>query len=823
MSVLALSNQKKIFHTFSLTPSKSPGKSEEILGKLLCIDTIAKYFCDGYIAHYKGGTNLSHATHLLSILLAHIQEKYGVPLDSFIENYCRLADFTWKISNAQTDKPTEETYQTIQSVGQKMGEAVLKAQKGEVVTLPTGYYNLKGGHAMLFDVVSNGDETFDVTVYNTGEGTEYHDTLESYDKKRILVPLKFKSVPKEILFFTGEGKSPSFLFFEYLVFFRVINHQDLKAADIYGTLFEQLYPYRDTQPPKKDDFQKPQEDGTCVWKCLFKHLSCQFSTEDYKKLRVAMDTEMLAIFTNAKKIENEVLANILRVATEKCHVKIKNAWEKKWLTEKETQCVQEKISAIQEALEESQAELSEKIDGSPPLSFEPLGEPPRISMYYIDLPFPKPLTTDSIYALQCSFNGNMALQFIVLLDVLQNDKIDRVTRVMITDHFLEKVDLTRTFWEKERTQNLLENVQEALTLYLDQTLFLHKYAGGKEVLSILTLYTIQDMLVRIEDKKNGNILLRHPSYNPIPELDKEPFFHLFHEKEIVRFNEIRAYYDALEKEKGEAFHHFSLEYRLDNSTIRDEPLSRICLSVIDQNPESQKDARDAFSFNVIKNLSDDVIAVAALHKSWSRFPSHMEGWIKALYQVQFLRNNGQQFGSWGISLEAKVIYHGGKDYFSVGPYTMVHKKHLPYHSKHPSSIQESAFIKPYNTKKGRFPWDGPREGTVLNEKKGSYLEKEVYWTASETDHHRFHLLAYYTGHLELFAEEHHQLFFHLQFFKGLISTQEETKTLVPFIKSPALLDLIIDFIEKGFDQFYKREPGKKPHLFPCLFFFRVLH
>ncbi|MCB1116132.1 MAG: hypothetical protein KDK71_06650, partial [Chlamydiia bacterium] len=391
------------------------------------------------------------------------------------------------------------------------------------------------------------------------------------------------------------------------------------------------------------------------------------------------------------------------------------------------------------------------------------------------------------------------------------------------DHFLEKVDLTRTFWENETKIDLLKDVQKALTLYLDQTLFLHKYAGGKEVLSILTLYTIQDMLVRIEDEKNENILLRHPSYNPIPKLDEEPFFHLFHEKEIVRFNEIRAYYGALEKEKGEAFHHFSLDYRLDNSTIRDEPLSRICLSVIDQNPKIKSTAKSAFSSNVIKNLSDDVIAVAALHKEWSRFPSHMQGWIKALYQMQFLRNYGQQFTSSGVSLEPKVIYYGGDDYFSVRPYTMVHKKHLPYHSKHPNSIQESTFIKPYNTKKGREFWDGPREGTVLNEKQGSYLEKEIYWTASETDHHRFHLLAYYTGHLELFAEEHHQLFFSLQFFKGLISTQNETKTLVPFIKSPALLDLIVDFIEKGFDQFYKREPGKKPHLLPCLFFFRMLH
>jgi hypothetical protein len=129
MTIQALSFQ---FNFSDLPGFSRTGNPEDrsFLKAPISIETIAKYFCDGYIFHYKGGTNLHEGANLLANLFTHLQATYHMALDSLTENYCRLATFLEKIHQIQTEHPTEKTYQSIQSVGAGHGRSGFKGEEG---------------------------------------------------------------------------------------------------------------------------------------------------------------------------------------------------------------------------------------------------------------------------------------------------------------------------------------------------------------------------------------------------------------------------------------------------------------------------------------------------------------------------------------------------------------------------------------------------------------------------------------------------------------------------------------------------------------------
>ena len=146
--------------------------------------------------------------------------------------------------------------------------------------LPVGWSNAEGAHAMLLKVTKRENESYDLTLYNTGAGCQYHKN-DPYDRKLKMLPyVEFSRVEKSKLLQPGFAQS-------------LIEHQysqclphseaDYSARDLYEGILKQFEGYRVLLPSKeKSDFITGQRSGTCSLRCFLAAFRDMVGKERYK-------------------------------------------------------------------------------------------------------------------------------------------------------------------------------------------------------------------------------------------------------------------------------------------------------------------------------------------------------------------------------------------------------------------------------------------------------------------------------------------------------------------------------------------------------------
>ena len=493
----------------------SPAAPQENSSQDFTIDKkmMANIFADGYLNNSKlGATDPLIATKHLVMLLKRAQHCRYIkkPLDKTIENYETLLRFYQRINPHITTQKGPIPYQHIQNIAREMGEKVLALKSGEFLTLPGGYNSEDGGHSMLLDVEKCSNGHFNLTLFTTGDGLEYHEQIQTQDKRIVSISRKFKNIPEGVLFFSSPR---SHLFFEGLIYLRIVKQdRNFSAAFIYESLMERFLSYLDLENADLEDFTKPQGNGTCSWKVLIKHLRQHLPRPDYRLLKFMIEQDIVSTFSERGNASTDYVSqNLLGIATQKLHREISRGLKEPALfTVEEAKNHQQKATLIQRTNNGYNRPqfVSKTIETMPPVgSREKLLNNCKITLQAIrknlldPIPEQKQTVPSQKAATLCTAE-NFEIHLRRILGINEQQK----TSFYLWDDFLSKVPVNSAlFWNSLRVSNGINFLNDCflfLSHYTKHSVERNGYVLIPHLNSILTLYIIIDKLARkIEAEK----------------------------------------------------------------------------------------------------------------------------------------------------------------------------------------------------------------------------------------------------------------------------------------------------------------------------------
>lgn len=162
-------------------------------------------------------------------------------------------------------------------------------EPGNEWLIPVYFSSAFGGHVILMSFVKTDPEHVDITVYNTGDGVNFHDTLQGHRHLRYNFSLKFSGlhVDHDLLNTT---------FFDIIIEFTTGGRKGEKydAELFYNNVLGRFNKYR--VPPSKDprDYSLPQKAGNCYQKVVLAYKKAKLGYESFKKLESRMRTQLIS-------------------------------------------------------------------------------------------------------------------------------------------------------------------------------------------------------------------------------------------------------------------------------------------------------------------------------------------------------------------------------------------------------------------------------------------------------------------------------------------------------------------------------------------------
>ncbi|MCB1080765.1 MAG: hypothetical protein KDK69_02980, partial [Chlamydiia bacterium] len=517
--------------------------------------------------------------------------------------------------------------------------------------------------------------TFDFVINTTGDGLQFHDSIQTDDKEKVHVELVFKNIPYDRLFFTPIGGAPSFLFFEYLLYpCIVVQDAPFKASFIYKYLLHEFYEFYDTQKYSLNTFQKPQGDDNCPWKILIKHLSIHLPDNVYQRVRFLGDRDLLLQFYKEGDACGDIEAqNIFLICIEKFHARIAAALKIGAISREEGEEAQALATFIQQQVKTYNPMTPVITDIETPIEVIPdkdYAANCAKSLRYFKVDFPVPYG----YSVKDPEDTEIPCTPETLVTGLQRVRkyslqwpLEEGVKLYVIERFIDQIPiLDEAFWEKvpECThEKCLEILSEVMEFYHHKTLLTHGYISGKQVDHLLTLYTAIDRLARKIEAKRQNILERFSPFNPLPFLDNEPFLHLSHARETSRYQEARLYFEGYNQS-------FSIP-RLDTvRTITDlnvqkNNFSHFCYEVAKHYSSVQLKCKNGYcnnlrSMSFQRNATNDLINTYLLIKNRARYftpeTDHLKQWVDAIWRMQTLLSDGPKIESQSVNLNPCESY-----------------------------------------------------------------------------------------------------------------------------------------------------------------------
>lgn len=222
----------------------------------------------------------------------------------------------------------QQTYQLLEKIATDLQPTVKKIvkqiqalQEGQFFLVPIEYQNYPGGHVMLLEISRVPDQLFQMIVYNTGAGLEYHTSILEPNKKRFFPAVLYLGIEESALtheVFWQTLFEPSFV--------RMIlkTTTPYSAKDFYEAIFSRFADKRVDDLSTTKGFRTPQRSGSCSMRVIFAFLRLKLGESDYKKLKFHIlfkavrilfsDPEALKSDSTRRKILSNGIASLSRYA-----------------------------------------------------------------------------------------------------------------------------------------------------------------------------------------------------------------------------------------------------------------------------------------------------------------------------------------------------------------------------------------------------------------------------------------------------------------------------------------------------------------------------
>jgi hypothetical protein len=214
----------------------------------------------------------------------------------FLDKYANFASEELK---KDIQSITQNLYYTtnassVQSCVSQLAFTIRNLPMGKSIWVEGGWISSSAGHAMLYEFRSQQDGLYDIFIYNTGAGSEFHysppthrqsitlvqnahlspsmlDT-ELKNEEYIVCPfVKFKDVPLDTIIHFNRTNVDSPFLFNLVRLTNEESHKDNPAEIIYKEIFGPLNNYRVVNPSREPEYfvDTPQHSGTCAWRVVF--------------------------------------------------------------------------------------------------------------------------------------------------------------------------------------------------------------------------------------------------------------------------------------------------------------------------------------------------------------------------------------------------------------------------------------------------------------------------------------------------------------------------------------------------------------------------
>lgn len=209
-------------------------------------------------------------------------------------------------------------YSSIREFNGKIQYVKERLLAGDTFCLPWGYVGPCGGHALFVEFepvkslsllhdspssLSNYMLTYNVTIFNTGEGSDYHPISQKSDSYKRRPFIQYCNVPQTALLDTNFLKAIQSTVHKFPTFNidkRLDNNEIIEIDDVYVGILHTLYPYLQTD----DNFgiyQRIQVSGTCAVSCIWAYLiyrivkSSESPRLGLERYKIVKETILIAI------------------------------------------------------------------------------------------------------------------------------------------------------------------------------------------------------------------------------------------------------------------------------------------------------------------------------------------------------------------------------------------------------------------------------------------------------------------------------------------------------------------------------------------------
>ena len=716
---------------------------------------------------------------------------------------------------------------------------------GESLLVDGGYEGLSSGHAVLYEFCKNADNTYDIYLYNTGAGTEYHPQIQRDGIPFYQAAIKFENVFPGELDLSPQNSTEGSSFFRYLAELRDPGNQRKKGSALlyekgFGHLVHRLVPTEEIP----SSFIKGQSSGTCSWRVLQAFVLKTFCDSVlYKKY--IFEFKLLTLILFFKKCEEmpdlescklieEATTNLLRAAAK---LYDENPQEK---TIGIYQALEGILNRLEHLRANSRASVKQKYELERFCSFTVMHPSPKL----LPSSIPNSGSPNLFSHIQpgCFLtDSKIVIDHISLL-------LDRDSKIFQIENFVRALPIPHPDPKKDIWQNLpqkdlresLSSIQILIELYGDLCLSKPPYFPNQQN-TALSLFAIAHCLAIQIDQQQLGELAKYGIWNVFSDqkqklLTDQKFFVCFEPKEQQRRQEIITYFAATNKDKQQLFN--SLEVQRSSVKISDLPELKLFKQLIRQSPELQS------------QFKTKAISLQKEHKKLS-YDSAEEfvlltdhAWLagsKETQHVAFLRNISyivQMFSCRGLFPIKSKLYQCD---VSVQPNGSIHCQYpcwdeerqgfwkverqdksdptIDFHllsSKH----QIQNLVGELDTFSQRADSIAEQTESKLRlQKEYPYYQKQLEATQCEPFLQPQKLLYYFQEHIEELTDLNKQVLFDIIFFKqvdGKSPLFQELQT------NPLFIEQCSRFIVGGLNQFSTERSEEKDHFFAYLFFVRLL-
>ncbi len=193
---------------------------------------------DAYMTGTYGlaGNLFTNTTQYLKQFLDHLKTSG----EDFPAEYTKILDDTDYLVEIEKQRrdiaSASDPEQQLNTLSQKIADAILKLPIGSQISLPGGWSTTKGGHAMIYEFIRTA-EGYRFNVINAGAGIQYH-AKKSSREKELYNPVKPWSFPIPT---TSEAKNELHLFIKRLIKIKLPPALQKRAASD-KVLYEKVLP-----------------------------------------------------------------------------------------------------------------------------------------------------------------------------------------------------------------------------------------------------------------------------------------------------------------------------------------------------------------------------------------------------------------------------------------------------------------------------------------------------------------------------------------------------------------------------------------------------